>query len=75
MTNARYNELSLRLRAETEESGVKLDLNCPCDRAILSECGLTPEETFEFLALFDAMWDDGDDDTIRTTFSPPERSA
>lgn len=68
MTNeqlARYTELSTLVRRETEESGIKLDLNCPCDRAILSECGLTEGEVFELLSLYDLRWGDVADDTRR----------
>lgn len=65
MNSLRYYELAAKLDDEIHESGIRLDLNCPCDRAILSECGLTAEEAFEFLALFDAQNYDGEDDTRR----------
>lgn len=62
----RYNELVRRVLDDTEECGIKLDLNHPADRAILSECGLTEGEAFELLSLFDRRWDDvSDDDTVR----------
>lgn len=61
----RYYELAAKVRENLDECGIRLDLNCPCDRAILTECGLTPAEAFEFLALFDAKQNDFEDDTRR----------
>lgn len=49
----RYYELAWKVRNNMDEAGIKLDLDCPCDRAILSECGLTEAEAFEFLSLWD----------------------
>jgi len=73
---SRYNELARKVRDDIEESGIKLALNCPADRAILSECGLTAEEVFEFLALFDARVEESwfgrdDEDTVRVTVTAP----
>jgi len=65
MRTERYYELAWKVRDAIDDAGIKLDLDCPCDRAILSECGLTPEETFEFLALYDAIRADDDEDTRR----------
>lgn len=66
MRTKRYYELAAKISKEMDESGIKLDLNCPCDRAILTEFGLTDKESFEFLSLFDAIECDNDEPTIRT---------
>jgi hypothetical protein len=65
MTTKRYYELAAKLDDEIYEVGIKLDLNCPCDRAILSECGLTPEEAFELLSLWDEAHDESEEETRR----------
>jgi hypothetical protein len=65
MRTERYYELAAKLTKDMDECGIKLDLDCPCDRAILTECGLTAEESLEFLGLFDAIQCDTDDDTAR----------
>lgn len=63
----RYYELAAKVRENLDECGIALDLNHPADRAILDECGLTREEAFEFLSLFDErqVSDDVQDDTRR----------
>lgn len=66
MRTQRYYELAAKVRDNMDDCGIKLDLNCPCDRSILSECGLTEEEVFEFLSLYDAIQCDTDDDTVVT---------
>lgn len=76
MTTARTNryfELAHKVRANLDDAGLRLDLDCPCDRAILSECGLTPEEAFEFLALWDTVQaeDRRFDETRRTQVETP----
>lgn len=67
----RYYELAHKVRANLDDAGVKLDLSCPCDRAILSECGLTSDEAFEFLSLWDDIQDEDRrfDDTRRVPVS------
>ena len=65
MTTHRYYELAAKLDDEVHECGIKLDLNCPCDRAILSECGLTTEEAFEFLSLWDEAHGEIEEETRR----------
>jgi hypothetical protein len=69
MRTNRYYELAWKVRDNIDEAGIKLDLNCPCDRAILSECGLTPSEVLEFLGLWDAgqSSDRLEDETRRTS--------
>lgn len=64
MRNERYYELAAKVRDNLDECGIRLDLNNPCDRAILDVCGLTKEEAFELLSLFDAIQCDTDDDTL-----------
>ena len=66
MRTMRYYELAAKVRDNADECGIQLDLTCACDRAILTECGLTAEEAFEFLALFDSIECDNDDETVRT---------
>jgi len=65
MRTERYYQLEAKVRRNLDDCGIKLDLHCPCDRAILTECGLTPEEALEFLSLFDADEYDCQDDTRR----------
>lgn len=69
----RYFELAWKVRNNLDDAGIKLDLNCPCDRAILSECGLTEGEAFEFLSLWDAVQDEDRrfDDTRRVQVTTP----
>jgi len=72
MRTERYYELAWKVRDNLDDAGIKLDLSCPCDRAILSECGLTPEETFEFLALYDAIQANEDEPTRRIVLPTTE---
>lgn len=58
MRTKRYYELAWKVRDAIDDAGIKLDLDCPCDRAILSECGLTASEALEFLSLWDAIRDE-----------------
>ena len=51
----RYYKLAWKVRDSLDADGISLDLNCPCDRAILDECGLTPKEAAEFLTLWDEI--------------------
>ena len=71
MRTQRYYELAAKVRDNLDDCGIRLDLTCPCDRAILEECGLTKAEAFEFLSLFDAIECDNDDDTVVTRMQPP----
>jgi len=50
---ARYIELSKKLQKDL--NGIKVDLDDPCDRAILEVCNLSKSETFELLSLHDAL--------------------
>jgi hypothetical protein len=69
MRTNRYYELAWKVRDYVDAAGFSLDLSDPCDRAILSECGLTSEEAFEFLSLWDSIQDDDRrfDDTRRVS--------
>lgn len=73
---SRYIELTKKLLDDL--NGIKLDLSDPCDRAILNVCGLTDEETFELLSLFDALNApdlDELDDTKRVSISTQDLEA
>ena len=73
---SRYIELSKKLLKDL--NGIKLDLSDPCDRSILNVCGLTDEETFELLSLYDALNApdlDELDDTVKVTISTQDLEA
>lgn len=48
----RYEHLKARATSE-----VSLDLEDPCDRAILTECGLSEEEAAELVQLHDELFE------------------